>query len=240
MTSRTNCLIIDDEPLARSLIKTFLLKKTGFTIIGECTNPTEAYELLSNNKIDVIFLDIQMPVISGIDFLRTLKHPAKIIFTTAHSNFAAEAFNLDAVDYIVKPITEERFEQALEKLRAALLSNESADDKTGFTTPAPDYIFLKTDGRLVKVQFDEVLYLEALKDFTKLYLKNDKTILVGEHLKAVENLFPPADFIRPHRSYLVSLKAITGIFGNTIEIGKTQLPVGGNYREQLFKALNIR
>lgn len=238
MTSKTNCLIIDDEPLARSLIRTFLSKKMDFNIIGECINPTEAYELLLNNDIHVIFLDIQMPVISGIDFLQSLKHPPKIIFTTAHSNFATTAFNLNAVDYIVKPITEERFDQALDKLKSSLATNEVAAIKP--STILIDYIFFKTDGKLVKVQFDEILYMEALKDFTKIYLRNEKTILVGEHLKAVESLLPAILFIRVHRSFLVSLKAITGIFGNTIEIGKTQLPVGGNYREQLYQQLNIK
>jgi DNA-binding LytR/AlgR family response regulator len=240
MTSRTNCLIIDDEPLARSLIRTFLLKRTAFHITGECINPTEAYELLLNNDIDVIFLDIQMPVISGIDFLQSLKHPPKIIFTTAHSDFAADAFNLNAVDYIVKPITEERFEQALEKLKSAFVAKEPANNKAGDHVFSADYIFFKTDGKLVKVQFDEILYLEALKDFTKVYLSNEKTILVGDHLKAVENHLPATLFLRAHRSFVVSLKAITGIFGNTIEIGKIQLPVGGNYRDQLFKVLNIK
>lgn len=240
MNSRANCLIIDDEPLARSLIRTFLSKKTDFNIIGECINPTEAYELLLNNDIHVIFLDIQMPVISGIDFLQSLKHPPKIIFTTAHSNFAADAFNLNAVDYIVKPITEERFAQALDKLRSSFAGSEAGNTKTGDNTISADYIFFKTDGKLVKVQFDEILYLEALKDFTKVYLRNEKTILVGDHLKAVEGHLPAAIFIRAHRSFLVSLKAITGIFGNTIELGKIQLPVGGNYRDQLFKVLNIK
>lgn len=240
MTRRTNCLIIDDEPLARSLIRTFILKKTDFTITGECINPIEAYELMLNNDIHVIFLDIQMPVISGIDFLQSLKHPPLIVFTTAHSNFAADAFNLDAVDYIVKPITEERFEQALAKLKSAFAFNEVANAKPSNTIAATDYIFFKTDGKLVKVEFDEILYLEALKDFTKVFLSNQKTILVGEHLKAVENQLPSSRFMRAHRSFLVSLKAITGIFGNTIELGKIQLPVGGNYREQLFTILKIK
>src|SRR5882724_11868694 len=106
MITSINCLIIDDEPLARTLIRTFLLAQPGFTIAGECASPVEAYELLLNNEIDVLFLDIQMPVISGIDFLRSLKRPPKVVFTTAHANYAAAAFNLNVVDYIVKPVTE--------------------------------------------------------------------------------------------------------------------------------------
>ncbi len=240
MINKFNCLIIDDEPLARSLIRTFLLKKTDYNIIGECINPTEAYELLLNNNIHIVFLDIQMPVVSGIDFLQSLNKPPKIVFTTAHSNYAADAFNLNAVDYIVKPITEERFEQALEKLKSAFAANEVADNKVEEHVFSVDYTFLKADGKLLKVHFDDILYLEALKDFTKFYLRNEKTILVGEHLKAVENNLPSTLFVRSHRSFLISLKTITGIFGNTIEIGKIQLPIGGNYRDQLLKALNIK
>lgn len=240
MNSTINCLIIDDEPLARSLIKAFLSKKTDFNIIGECINPADAYELLVNNEIHVIFLDIQMPVVSGIDFLQSLKYPPKIIFTTAHSNFAADAFDLNAVDYIVKPITEDRFEQALDKLKSSFFANNETFNKIAVNTILIDYIFFKTDGKLVKIQFDDIVYLEALKDFTKVYLRNKKTILVGDHLKAVEGNLPAGLFMRVHRSFLVSLKAITGIFGNTLELGSIQLPVGGNYKDQLFTVLNIK
>jgi len=226
--------------LARSLIKAFLSKKTDFNIIGECINPADAYELLVNNEIHVIFLDIQMPVVSGIDFLQSLKYPPKIIFTTAHSNFAADAFDLNAVDYIVKPITEDRFEQALDKLKSSFFANNETFNKIAVNTILIDYIFFKTDGKLVKIQFDDIVYLEALKDFTKVYLRNKKTILVGDHLKAVEGNLPAGLFMRVHRSFLVSLKAITGIFGNTLELGSIQLPVGGNYKDQLFTVLNIK
>jgi two-component system LytT family response regulator len=237
MNAKIHCLIIDDEPLARQLIRALLLPRSEFMIIGECSNPVEAYELLLNNDIDVIFLDIQMPVISGVDFLRSLKRPPKVIFTTAHGDFATHAFNLNAVDYIVKPVTEERFEQAIEKLRLAFAAGRSQKDEE---LPAVDHIFLKADAKLVKVTLDEILYLEALKDFTKVHLRNEKTILVGDHLKAVESLLPGPGFVRIHRSYLVSIKAITGVFGNTVEIGKTQLPIGGTYKDDLFTILNIK
>ena len=240
MSSRINCLIIDDEPLARSLIKAYLTKRSDFNIIGECITASEAYELLVKYDVHVIFLDIQMTIISGIDFLKTLKHPPKIIFTTAYSNFAVEAFNLNAVDYIVKPITEDRFEQALDKLKSSIENNSLAPTNSAVKTNLIDYIFLRTDGKLVKVQFDDILYLEALKDFTKVYLRNEKTILVGEHLKAVESHLPTELFMRVHRSFLVSLKAITGLFGNTLELGNKQLPVGGNYKDQLYAVLNIK
>lgn len=240
MSDPIKCLIIDDEPLARSLIRAFLTKNGGYEILAECINPVQSYEWLLHHDVQVIFLDIQMPVISGIDFLQSLKHPPKIIFTTAHASFAAEAFTLNAVDYIVKPVTEKRFEQALDKLKLSLDNKEYANSIPNLLPVELSYTFFKTDGKLVKVEFDEILYLEALKDYSKIYLKNGKTILVGEHLKAVETQLPVTGFIRAHRSFLVAVKAITGVFGNTIEIGNTQLPVGGNYRDQLFQQLHIK
>ena len=231
-------MIIDDEPLARSLIRTLLSARPEFQILGECSNAVEAYELLLRHDVDVIFLDIDMPVISGIDFLRSLKHPPRIIFTTAYGAFAAEAFNLNAVDYMVKPITAERFEQALDKLNFMLSGTESSTEQAiqGYI----DYFFAKVDGKLLKIVFDNILYMEAFKDFTKIYLLEGKVILVGEHLKAVAGMLPAVGFIRIHRSFLVSQKAITGIFGHTIELGNIQLPIGGNYRDQVFATLGIK
>jgi two-component system LytT family response regulator len=238
MSHTINCLIIDDEPLARDLIRVFLQQDTDFVIAGECAHPVEAYELLLNNDIDVIFLDIQMPVISGIDFLRSLRHPPKVVFTTAHANYAADAFNLNVVDYIVKPVTEERFGRALLKLKEAL--KPVADSSMPVNEAVADYVFLKVDGKLVRVEFAHIAYIEALKDFTRIVLKNEKPLLVGMHLKAVESLLPAGIFIRVHRSFVVPVNAISGIFGNTIEIGKEQVPIGANYKEQLFNLLKIK
>ena len=232
--SSINCLIIDDEPLARSLIRTLLNKQGGFNILAECTNPTEAYESLLNHPVKVIFLDIQMPVISGIDFLRSLQHPPKVIFTTAHASFAADAFTLNAVDYLVKPFTPERFSQAIDKLKQSLIQPV---DLT--TASQVDYVFFKVDGKLTKLEFEDILYLEALKDFTRIYMKTGKSLLIGEHLKAVESQLPGSQFIRVHRSFVVSIKAVTGILGNTLELTNLQVPMGGSYREDLMGRLGI-
>lgn len=229
-----NCLIIDDEPLARSLIRTLLNRHGGFNILAECTNPTEAYESLLNHPIKVIFLDIQMPVISGIDFLQSLQHPPKVIFTTAHASFAADAFTLNAVDYLVKPFTPERFSQAIDKLKQSLI--EPVDLTTASQV---DYVFFKVDGKLTKLEFEDILYLEALKDFTRIYMKTGKSLLIGEHLKAVESQLPGSQFIRVHRSFVVSIKAVTGILGNTLELADLQVPMGGSYRQDVMGRLGI-
>jgi DNA-binding LytR/AlgR family response regulator len=240
MSHNINCLIIDDEPLARQLLRTYLSARPDVTIIGECANPVEAYELLLNNSIDVIFLDVQMPVLNGIDFLRSLKRPPAIIFTTAFDEYAAKAFDLDVTDYLVKPIAEKRFEQALEKLRAVLNSKHETTLSITENKSAADHVFFKAGGRLVRVNLRDILYIEALKDFSRIFIKDQSPLLIGDHLKAVENLLPHQQFMRIHRSYTISLNAITGIFGNTIEIGAIQLPVGASYKQELLDVLKIR
>lgn len=238
MKNNIACLIIDDEPLARQLLHTYLLNRPGYILVAECATPAEAYEPLLNNDIDVIFLDIQMPVLTGIEFLRTLKKPPAIIFTTAFDQYAAIAFDLNVIDYLMKPITEERFDQALSKLKAALQKREPYTFlPTG--EPGSTSVFFKTDGRLVKVILNDILYLEALKDFTKIFIKDQPTLLIGDHLKAVELLLPVKDFMRIHRSYTIRLSAVTGLFGNTVQLGGVELPVGGSYKQDLLDSLKI-
>jgi two-component system, LytTR family, response regulator len=170
-------------------------------------------------------------------FLKTLKKPPKIIFTTAYDKFAAVAFDLNAVDYIVKPVSEDRFVQALGKLNNAW-HNKPIDEPADDASQA-DHVFFKTDGKLIKVLLENILYLEALKDFTRIFLKDNKSILVGVHLKAIENLLPAEKFMRVHRSYSVFLKSITAITGNTLEIDRIQIPIGPSFKEDLYRELKI-
>jgi len=230
---RIQCIIVDDEPLARELISTYVSRLEGWELVKSCRSPMEAYEALYQHEIDVMFLDIQMPVISGIEFLSSLKRAPSVIFTTAHPEFAVSAFDLKAIDYLLKPITEERFLQAIEKVKiteapAAIVQQQSEID----------YTFLKQDGRLIKVMFSDILYIEALKDFSKVFLKQG-TMLIGSHLKQLEDQLPGNKFSRLHRSYIVALHAITAIQGNTVEIGRTAIPIGGMYKEELLKRLNL-
>jgi DNA-binding LytR/AlgR family response regulator len=227
------CIIVDDEPLARELVKSYVDKLTGWEIKALCRSVADAYEALYQNSIDVIFLDINMPDKSGIDFLSTLKNPPHVVFTTAYAEYAAKAFDLKAVDYLVKPITEERFQEAIDKVERLHASN----DALGPVHPL-DHVFLKQDARLVKVPFDDILYVEALKDFSKVYRK-EKPMLVSMHLKMLEDLLPSDRFLRIHRSYIVALPAITALQGNVIEIGKEELPVGATYKDELLKRLRI-
>jgi two-component system, LytTR family, response regulator len=227
------CIIVDDEPLARKLVGDYVSRLKAWELKAACRSVAEAYEALYQNDIDVIFLDIQMPDVTGIDFLKTLKHPPLVVFTTAYAEYAVEAFQLKAVDYLLKPITEERFKEAIDKVERQLNT-----PGTAYQVQETDHVFLKQDNRLVKVWFDDVLYVEALKDFSKVFLK-DRTMLISAHLKMMEELLPPSKFVRIHRSYIAALHAITAVQGGVVEIGKQELPVGSTYKEELMKRLGL-
>jgi DNA-binding LytR/AlgR family response regulator len=227
------CLVVDDEPLARELVAMYVSGLAGWEMKASCRSIAGAYEALCQNEIDVIFLDINMPGVSGIEFLTTLKNPPHVIFTTAYAEYAAKAFDLKAVDYLVKPITEERFRDAIKKV-------EQLHPPTGnpVATQERDHVFLKQDNKLVKVLFDDILYVEALKDFSKVFLK-EKTMLASAHLKLMEDMLPQSRFLRVHRSFMVALNAITAVNGNVIEIGKQEIPIGTTYKEELMKRLRL-
>lgn len=236
-----NCIIVEDEPLAREMIRMHISKLDGWNIVRECRDAMEAYEVLINHTVEVVFLDIQMPRIQGVDFLRSLKNPPRVIFITAHANYAVEGFELNAVDYLLKPVTFERLRQAAEKV--ALLSKQGIHVNNDSTVPTPaspadDFIFIKQDSRLIKVNFVDILFVEAKRDFTQVYLK-DKKLLAGFHLKMLEDMLPPAFFMRVHCSFIVRLGAIEALSGNIIEIGNFRIPVSSSHRNELAAALKI-
>lgn len=230
------CLIVDDEPLARKLIAGHVEKLPDWCIVAQCKNAVEAYEIIVKEKVDVLFLDINMPVISGVDFYRSLKNPPYLVFTTAYPEYAVEGFELEAVDYLVKPITFDRFLKAAERIYDKLSAWNKSDEpmiRHDAVEPA-DYIFIKHFSKLVKVFFDDILYLEAQKDFVKFILKSEE-ILAGMTMKEAEDLLLSSKFLRVHRSFIVSVKAITAMFGNTIEIGKLQVSIGANYKANVLE-----
>lgn len=234
--SELRCLIVDDEPLARKLIAGYVEKISGWIIVAQCKNAVDAYEILVREKLDVIFLDINMPVISGVDFYRSLKDPPCLIFTTAYPEYAVEGFELEAVDYLVKPVTFERFLKAVGRIHERISAGyrNEYDPGRAMITPLPEFIFIKHFSKLVKVQFDDILYLEAQKDFVKFVLKSEE-LLAGMTMKEAEDILPAARFLRIHRSFIVSVKAITAMFGNTIEVGTHQIPIGANYKEGVME-----
>jgi DNA-binding LytR/AlgR family response regulator len=227
------CMIVDDEPLARDVLKNHIAATPGLVLLKSCMNATEAYEGLHQFEVDLIFLDIQMPVITGIDFLRSLRNPPLVIFTTAYHNYAVEGFELNSVDYLLKPITYDRFYQAIEKVRER--SEWKAVRKN---QPVVDYIFIKHDSKLQKIMLQQILYIEAEKDFSTIFY-DDKKLLAGMHLKMIEAMLPPEQFLRVHRSYIINLSKISSITGNVVELNRKEIPIGANYKDELMKRLGI-
>ena len=229
---KLSCLIVEDEPIARSILETYIERLSEIALIKSCRNANEAYEALYEHVVDLIFLDIKMPVITGIEFFRSLPNPPLVIFTTAYSSYAVEGFELNSVDYLMKPITFERFNQAVRRAQERLVSHQPELDP-------PPYIFLRQDTRLVKVNFDEISYVQAERDFCSVYLCGGKRLLAGMHLKILEERLPAKRFMRVHRSYIINLDKITSIKGNVIEFGTTEVPIGNSYRELVFKVLRL-
>jgi DNA-binding LytR/AlgR family response regulator len=226
-----NCIIVDDEPEARKLLNTYLASIPGCTVTAICRNAMEAYEALYTGHTDLLFLDIKMPVVSGTDFLRSLKNPPLVIFTTAYDKYALEGFELNVVDYLLKPIVLQRLLQAVDKARERLREKQSTPP------PAPvEYIFIKQDNRLVKVMLADIRYVESMQNYIKVHLAAS-TLVVSSTMKSFEEELPVVQFIRIHRSYLVAVSAITAISGNQVELAGLALPVGVSYKEQLMRVL---
>lgn len=233
-----NCLVVDDEPLAREIIETNISKIPNWKVLRSCVNAEEAYEALLDHQIDVIFLDIEMPVISGVDFLKSLKKPPLIIFTTAYSEYALKGFDLNIIDYLLKPTTFSRFFQAVEKVNDRLLEHDNTALKD--IPVDPNYMFIKHNGKLIKVIFSDILYIKAEQEYSLLYTEKDQ-LLVSMHLKLIERILPKNLFLRAHRSYIVSVNRINSIYGNTLQIAdNNQIPIGNKFKEDLLKRLNIK
>jgi DNA-binding LytR/AlgR family response regulator len=233
-----NCMIVDDEPIARDILAGYLEKTPGLKLVKSCMNATEAYESLYQHKVDLIFLDIQMPVISGTDFLRSLRQSPLVIFTTAYQQYAVEGFELNSVDYLLKPVTYERFYQAIQKVRERLSFKAGIEASPRNSTAPIDYLFIKQDTRLVRVNYNQISYIQAEKDYSSVYLE-DKRLLASMHLKLFEDTLPKEKFLRVHRSYIVNLSKILSINGNTAELGDVAIPISANYRDTLLTVLGI-
>ena len=230
------CLIIDDEPLAIELLEDFVSKIPSLILVASCSNAIEASTILQNKKIDLIFSDIEMPDFSGIDFIKSLDAKPLFIFTTAYSHYAVEGFNLNAVDYLVKPIPFHRFLKAVNRAQELLnLKCESEVVAEIVSTPS-DFIFVKSEYENVKVDLTSIKYIEGLKDYIKIYTDSPKPILTLNSLKAFEEKLP-ANFIRVHRSYIVSLKHINSVQRNRIVIDKIRIPIGQNYKDGFIKKI---
>ncbi|HOY18912.1 MAG TPA: LytTR family DNA-binding domain-containing protein [Haliscomenobacter sp.] len=233
-------IIVDDEPLAQDVLETYVEKFPELSLVRKCNNALEANEVLKSQDIDLMFLDIQMPQLTGIDFLKTLSRPPLVIFTTAYPNYALEGFELNALDYLLKPISLERFIKAVNKAVEQIKLQRNEPGATGSAAAEadqhPDYIFVKADKKLVKVNYHDIIYIEGLKDYVIIRMENQRVITL-QTMKSLEDKLPSNRFKRIHRSYIINIDKINAIVGNMVEvIEKTQpkhLPIGKNYRDEL-------
>ena len=232
------CLAIDDEPLALDVIKDFVEKTSFLNLKATCNNALEALELIQNEGIDLIFLDINMPNISGIEFLKSLKNAPLVIFTTAYSEHALEGFELDAIDYLVKPIAFDRFIKAVNKAyEIYTLYNYKYKEFGASTIPENDFIFVNAEYSTVKINLNEILFIEGLKDYIKIY-NGPRPILTLCSMKKMENKLPSNQFIRVHKSFIVSIHHINAIERNFIVMGEKKIPIGETYKEAFYNRIN--
>ena len=231
------CVIIDDEPIAIRVIKKHLSAFTGFEIVAECNNAIEAMPVLLKKKIDLLFCDIQMPQITGVDFIRSLAHPPKVIFTTAYRYYAIEAFELNVVDYLLKPISFERFTKAINHfLELNSIAGDFEKSEVNQLNSSKDFIFLKADKKHYKVNLSDIYYFESLGDYLMAFTSGKK-IVTKEKISVLAENLPQNIFIQIHRSFIVSIAKIESVGPGFVEINKKKLPVGRSYKSKLAALL---
>ncbi len=229
------CLIVDDEPPAREIIRRYIESVPVLEMAGECANAIEAFSFLQQNPIDLIFLDIRMPQLNGNDFLKTLKNPPKVIFTTAFPEYALEGYDLDIVDYLLKPIPFDRFLKAVNKvceLNTSKIESQNGNEEK----KSESFVYFRADRKMVKVMLRDILYIESMKDYVKLITLNG-TVITKQSISSVEEMLPEKEFVRVHRSYIVSLSKIKTFTSELLEIDKTEIPIGKLYRNGVMKVL---
>ena len=230
-------LIVDDEPLAQNVIKQYAQKIPDLTIAATCNDAICAHNALNENDIHLLFLDINMPKISGISFLKNLNNPPLVIFTTAYSEYALEGFELNAIDYLKKPFSFERFCKAYYRAEEILrLKNQSKSEISNLSSTA-DFLFIKSNKKSVKVKFTDIQYIEGLGDYIKIHLKAEKHI-TNLSMKKILSLLPAEVFHRIHKSYIISMDKVETVEGNMVSVNSTKLPIGNSYRQEFIAIIN--
>ena len=237
---KIKCLVIDDEPLARDLMRSHIEKLENFEIVAECGDAMKALQALRSQTVDLMFMDIQMPQITGIEFLKTLKHPPKVIITTAYREYALDGFELDVVDYLLKPITFNRFLKAINKYYQ-LSQEETLNILPSYAGTQSDeaFIYVKENKKVIKVHLNAILYVEGLSEYVQIYTENKK-IITKTSMTNMEEKLPQADFMRIHKSFIVSVSKIEAFTSNSIEVPGKELPIGRSYKNSVLEALHYQ
>jgi DNA-binding LytR/AlgR family response regulator len=228
------CIIVDDEPLAIEILDSYVAKVEQLELVGTFRNAVSAFTFLQQNSVDLIFLDIQMPKLSGIDFLKTLKHPPQVIFTTAFRDYAVQGFELEIIDYLLKPIPFERFLKAVAKVFHQPTAPVVHTSKPEVLSD--NYVYFKVDKKMIKTRMADVLYIESVKDYVKVKTP-DKEIVTQQKISYLEESLPREQFLRIHRSFIVNLEKIDAYSATDVEIGKHSIPIGRNYKNDVMKVL---
>jgi len=232
------CLVIDDEPPARDIIRSYINQLDVLEFAGECGNALQSISFLTKNNIDLIFLDIKMPQMNGNEFLKTIKNPPPVIFTTAHIDYAIEGYELDIIDYLLKPIKFERFVKAVNKVFTYKGQNNIEEKLPGETVAEESFIYFRCERKMVKLMLKDILYIESMKDYIKIFTA-EESLVTKLSLNAVQSMLPEKKFLRVHRSYIAAVSKIKSYTHELVEIGKAEIPIGKLYRKEVLETLNF-
>lgn len=230
------CLVVDDEPLALDILVDYIEKVPALELVKATTSAFEALTLAQEGKVDLIFLDVQMPELTGIQFLKIIKGKCQVILTTAYPEYALDGYELDVTDYLLKPIAFDRFYKAVQKVTNNKIPSASSPTETIYVQNTPDFIFVKTEHKIQKINLDDILYIEGLKDYISLFTPSERIITLL-NMKKMEESLPSKRFIRVHKSYIVSLDKIESIERSRITIKDKIIPVGDTYRDNFFRII---
>jgi len=235
MSDKVTCMIVDDEPMAREIISSFVGKIHNLELVATCKNVSEAFSVLQKESIQLIFLDINMPEISGMSLAKSIQHKSQVIFTTAYREYAVDGFDLQAVDYLLKPISFDRFLKAVQKYFDLHISKETVKEEVQYLEKETS-IFVRSDRKMVKVRFKEINYIESLSDYVKIFTDKE-TIITRETISNIESKLPSNEFLRTHRSYIVSMPKIDSFTNELLELKKKAIPISRSYKENVLQKL---
>lgn len=236
---KLRCLLVDDEAPALDVLQSHISNTKGLEVVACCNNAVEAMDVLHEKQVDLIFLDIKMPRLLGTDFLRSLSTAPKVVFVTAYRDYASEGYDLDAVDYLVKPVSFERFLKAVSKVRR-LLGHEVSPQQEEYKRNMEAFVYLKVDKSMQKIFIGDIVYIESWKDYVKIFFTNGKNFLVKQSISSMENLLSEHRFLRVHRSYIISMEKVSGFTNSDIRLGEKEIPIGRLFKQKVMDAIHSK